>query len=189
MAGVNPWMTIGVLSGSNGQTNYTPFLQQLSGFMAPLVTSDGSGGGAGGTYAQQVASQTSDPNATQAQDTSPLFPTKKSNTNKNYKDPRMSSPSWMGGSNLFDDDSHGANVMGQLASRPSNVSPPPIRGGGSSGGSSAGGSSGGGDHGGGGHHGGHDNDHHGGGGWGGWGWGGFGHHGLLGGFGHFGRWW
>lgn len=171
---VNPWMTVGVLSGSNGDPNFTPFLKSLSSAMSPLVQTDGSGGGAGGTYAQMVAGQTSD-NAgdPQAADQRPLFPTKTTKTNKNYKDPRTASPGWIGGSNLFDDDSHGANVMGQLAARGA-----PPSGGGESGGD-------------GGHHGGGHGGHHGGhGGHGDYG-GGFPHLGPIGRAiaGRFGRWW
>ena len=184
MAVTNPWMTVGVLSG--GGTNMQPFLQSLSRSMSPLVQTDGTGGGggSGGTFTQQIAPQANDPAAQPAAGQNPLFPTKTSKTNKNYKDPRNAAPGWMGGSNLFDDDSHGANVMGQIVGH--GAAPGAVGGsmsGPSPGGDSGGSSGGGGHHGG---HGGHGDDHHGGG-WGGYG----GHLGPIGRAiaGRFGRWW
>jgi hypothetical protein len=175
MAGSNPWFTIGVTNSSD--QGMQSFLQSLSGSMASGL--NGGGGGAGGqTYAQQGAGQSNQPADAAAGTTAPkqppLFPTKTSKTDKKYKDPRMKAPSWMGGSNLFDDDSHGANVIGQLAARPGMTpAPTPVP----APGKPPGGSSGGG-----GHHGGKPS--HGGG-------YGYGHLGPIGRAiaGRFGRWW
>jgi hypothetical protein len=42
----------------------------------------------------------------------------------NYKDPRMQGPSWIGGANLFDDETHGQNFLGQMAARPQPAATP-----------------------------------------------------------------
>jgi hypothetical protein len=53
-----------------------------------------------------------------------LFPNG-SPSGPDYKDPRMQGPSWIGGANLFDDQSKGQNFTSQLANRPQQSTPAP----------------------------------------------------------------
>lgn len=74
-------------------------MQQIAGMMAPVA-------------AQTAATATPDKPKTFDE----LHPNG-TPSGKNYVDPRLSSPSWQGGSGIYDDSSGGANVAGQLAAR------------------------------------------------------------------------
>lgn len=82
------------------------------------------GASAGGmaALAQQMAEKAGQ--ADQKKKERPIRPTEESNSGPNYRDPRLAAPTFAGGSGMFDDSTHGGNVLGQLAARPAQAPAP-----------------------------------------------------------------
>lgn len=106
--GANPVSNSGTVSMGNGMT---AFMSQMASGMAQTAAQTPQTG-------QQSPLTTTTGTAaperpkTQAE----LFPNG-TPSGAGYKDPRYSSPSWVGGGGVSDDSSHGARVAGQLTTR------------------------------------------------------------------------